>query len=409
MNGQASVSVEKRTPGTWALGVSFFVEGKRVRWLAPTTVERGSEAFTYEVSSPAHVFNKSTAERAKRYARFERVLWMLSTLTLFGVLALYARRGIGFMRESSAGPIGTGMLLGMLGLGIAWLVRLPFRLVEHWWDRRYGVDELDYVTWLFADWSTLTAEFLSVCFALLVVMALGRRLGERWWLPGAATFVGVAALFSFVFPYLDFGSQPLREEPLVAAADRYRHQLGLPDIPIRVIDPGDTKDVNAYAAGFGPSRRVVLWATLLPFPLGEQEVVVAHELGHHAARHLLKGLAWFALFAIPGAWIIMRVTRRRGGMGAPEAVPLALLVAALVQLAASPAQNWISRRMEAEADWKALQVTRDPGSLERLMIDLQSTSLEDPSPPTWDFVLRSTHPSLAQRVAMARAWALRDR
>jgi len=315
------------------------------------------------------------------------------------------------VRESSAGPIGTGMLLGMLGLGIVWLVVLPFRLVGHWWDRRYGVSHLGYVTWLFGDWAVLAAEFLSVCVALLIVMALARRLGERWWIPGAAVFVAIAALFSFVSPYLAFGTHPLPAGQLGAAAARYERELRLPHIPVRVLDLGDTQEVNAFSAGLGPSRRVVLWNPLLDgrFSLGEQKVVVAHELGHQAARHIPKGLAWFAVFAIPGAWILMRATRRRGGMGVPEAVPLALLVVAVLQLVAAPAQNWISRRMESEADWKALQLTRDPRDFERLMLGFQTTSLEDPSPPAWAYVLLATHPTLEQRIEMARAWAARER
>ena len=98
--------------------------------------------------------------------------------------------------------------------------------------------------------------------------------------------------------------------------------------------------------------------------------MLAHELAHHSQRHLPEGLGWFALFAIPGAWILMRTTRGRGGMGAPAAVPLALLVVAVFQLATAPLANHISRRMEAEADWKALQVTRDPAALEGLMLGL---------------------------------------
>jgi STE24 endopeptidase len=95
-------------------------------------------------------------------------------------------------------------------------------------------------------------------------------------------------------------------------------------------------------------------------------------------------------------------------MGAPEAVPLALLVVAVLQLLLAPAANSISRRMEAEADWKALQVTRDPASLERLMVNLSDTSLGDPDPPLWVELLLGTHPSLEDRVAMARAWAERQ-
>jgi len=349
--------------------------------------------------------------RAERYERFLDIVWVLSTLTLVAVLAVYARRGVAYVRESSAGPIGTGMLLAMLGLAIAWLVRLPFRIAAHWWDRRYGVDDVGYLSWLVGDWAVLAAEFVSVCFALLIVMALARRLGERWWLPGAATFVAIAGLFSFLSPYLVFGTRPLEYQPLRAAADRYERALRLPHVPVRVLDVGDTRDVNAFAAGIGPSRRVVLWDTLLDgrFSLGEEEVVAAHELGHHASQHILKGLAWFAVFAIPGAWILMRATRSRGGMGVPEAVPLALLVVALLQLAAAPARNWISRRMEAEADWKALQVTHDPRDFERLMVGFQTTSLEDPRPATWAYVILADHPTLEQRVDMARAWAARER
>ena len=112
---------------------------------------------------------------------------------------------------------------------------------------------------------------------------------------------------------------------------------------------------------------------LPPFTEDEQKVVLAHELAHHSQDHLPKGIGWFALFAIPGAWILMRTTRRRGGMGAPEAVPLALLVVAVLQLATLPLANHLSRRMEAEADWKALEVTRDPAALEGLMVGFSKT------------------------------------
>jgi len=299
----------------------------------------------------------------------------------------------------------------MLGLAFVWLAGLPFRIAAHWWDRRYGLTDLGYVSWVFQDWAVLAAEFLSICVALLIVMGLARWLGERWWLPGAAVFVAIGALFTFVSPYLDYTTKPLRNERLLAAAKRYEAVQGIGNVPIRVEKVSeDTTQANAYSWGLGPSRQVVLWDTILrpPFTTGEQEVVLAHELGHQSSEHLPKGIAWFAIFAIPGAWILMRATRRRGGMGQAEAVPLALLVVAVLQLAAAPAQNWISRRMEAEADWKALQSTRDPASMRQLMVAFAKTSLEDPSPPAWADILLETHPTLEQRVAMAEAWAARN-
>jgi STE24 endopeptidase len=357
------------------------------------------------------VFGAELVERANRYERFFYVDWVLAQIVLLTTLWIYARRGAAFARESSAGPIGTGMLLGMLGLGIVWLVDLPFGLAAHWWARRWDQSDLGYLDWVVEDWAILAAEFLAICFALLVVMGLARRLGDNWWLPGAAVFVAIAALFTFVAPYLDFSTDPLQDETLLASASEYESELGVGHIPIRVEEvSSDTEQANAYAYGIGPSRRVVLWDTMLmdPFSKDEQKAVLAHELGHHAARHLPKGIGWFALFAVPGAWILMRVTRRRGGMGAPEAVPLALLVVAFFQLATVPLANHVSRRVEAEADWKALQATQNPAALEGVMLGFSATALGEPEPPGWVQLMLGTHPTLADRVAMARAFAERN-
>jgi STE24 endopeptidase len=168
--------------------------------------------------------------------------------------------------------------------------------------------------------------------------------------------------------------------------------------------------VNAYSVGIGPSARIVLWDTLLDGRLGHGEVrvVLAHELGHVWHRHVWKGLAWFALFAFPGAWLVARVTRRHGGMGEPAAIPLAVLTLVVTGLAATPFENVVSRRYEAEADWAALQATRDATSGSRLFERFQRTSLAEPNPPPWAYLLLETHPTLAQRLAMVEAWKRRN-
>ncbi len=339
--------------------------------------------------------------------RLLRVSWALQQVVLIATLWVYARRGPGFSRESAAGPIGTGMLLGMLGLGIVWLVQLPFGVLDHWWARRYQLTRTGYLEWAFGDWLTLSAAFLSLSLALVIVMALARRLGERWWLPGAAVFVAIAALFTFAMPYLVTGTTPLQSPSLRDDAVAFERDQGISGVPVSVEKvSGETSQANAYAIGLGPSRRIVLWNTLLDgrFSDGAVRVVLAHEIAHHSSHHLWKGIGWFALFALPGAWALMRLTRHRGGMGEAAAVPLALLVVAALQLLLLPAENWLSRRMEAEADWKALQTTHDPGAARSLFVDFARTSLGDPDPPAWAHALLDTHPSLAQRVAMTEAW-----
>jgi STE24 endopeptidase len=101
------------------------------------------------------------------------------------------------------------------------------------------------------------------------------------------------------------------------------------------------------------------------------------------------------------------LTDRRGGIDRPSVVPFAVLVVVAIQLALQPAANVVSRRYEAEADWVGLRATRDPGAAASLFRKLSTTALDQPEPPFWVRALLSTHPSLADRVAMAEAWQAR--
>lgn len=358
------------------------------------------------------VFGSELVDDAERYERFLLADWVLAQLVSLATLAVYARHGARYARESAAGPIGTGMLLGMLGLAIVWLTQLPFAIAAVWWERRHDVSEVGYLESILEAWLGLGGTFVAICIALLVVMALARRLGSWWWIPGAAVFALIASTLVLAGPYLVPGLEKPDDAALVRTYERFERSQGVSDVPLRIEEvSGDTSQANAYAFGMGPSSTIVLWDTLLDgrFSDGEVNVVLAHELAHHSSDHIPEAVAWFGLFALPGALVLMLLTRGRGGMGQPAAVPLALLVAAVFQLATAPAQNAISRQAEAEADWKALETTRDPASARGLFREFAETSLGDPSPPTWVYVLLQTHPTLAQRVTMADAWAAREK
>jgi STE24 endopeptidase len=184
----------------------------------------------------------------------------------------------------------------------------------------------------------------------------------------------------------------------------------VPGTPVSVQDVSKwTDQPNAFTVGFGPSAHVVLWNTLLDsrFTRGEQVVVIAHELGHVRSRHILKGIGWTALVVLPTLWILALATRRRGGVGDPANLPFVILVLAVIGLLTTPVQNLVSRRYEAEADWRALNATRDPASARKLFQAFERTSLDNPSPPTWDYLWLETHPTLAQRIAMVERWQTR--
>ena len=88
-------------------------------------------------------------------------------------------------------------------------------------------------------------------------------------------------------------------------------------------------------------------------------------------------------------------------------MPLALFVLVVLGLLALPLQNAISRHMEAEADWMALRTTHDPTAAVGLFRRFVPTTLDEPDPSTWEYLVLENHPTIAQRIAMAQAWRLR--
>ena len=356
-------------------------------------------------------FTQSELDEADDYELFHRINWLLSTVVLFVVLGIYSVKGVRFMRESAAGRIGTGMLLAMLGFGLVWLVSVPFTVAGNWWDRRHGVSKIDYLELLFGGWLGLGAQFLFLSLSVLIVMGLAGLVGDWWWIPGSVVFVGLATLFVFISPWLVTGTKAIEDPKLAADVDRLAQIQGVEDVDVRVEEVDKyTNAANAYTTGLGPSRKVFLWNTLLDGRFQDSEVraVTAHEFGHQSQNHLPKSIAWYALFAVPGAWAIARITRRRGGMRRPEAVPLALLALTVLSFVALPLQNVISRHMEQEADWEALETTRDPDAMTGLFQTFSETSLGDPTPPGWAYVLLDTHPPLLDRIEMAQAWEARN-
>lgn len=352
-------------------------------------------------------FSAAFLERSASYERFLAIDALLATLALLGVLTLYARHGHRLMRESAAGPIGTGMLLGMLGLGIVWIVQVPFAVAAVWWERRHGVSHQGYVDSLVQGFLGLGGTFLAISFALLVAMWLARVLRGWWWLAAAPFFAGIVLLLAFVSPYLIPDVHPLKRPAQVADARTLARIEGVPGTEVDVQKVARYTDAaNAMAVGFGSTRRVVLWDTLLDGRFDRREIraVLAHELGHHSHDHILKGVGWLVLFLLPASLLVALASRGRGGLARPEAVPVALLVFVGLSIVTQPLTNIATRRMEAEADWAALQATRDPAGARALFKRLATTSLGDPDPPGWSVVLSGSHPTIVQRIAMTRAW-----
>lgn len=348
------------------------------------------------------------ADRAEEYSRLPRLLWAGRAGTDLLLLVGLAAAGPWLARRLR---FGVAVLLTVLAA--LWLVHLPFGLVLHWWQRRFGLTTQSYLAWLVDPWLELLAGAVVASVALVLGMLLARRLGRRWWLAGGPTLAMLGAAAILLQPLVvEPRLEPLRDRALAAEIMSLGTRLGVRPRDVSVKDAAErTIRINAEVVGYGPTRKVVLWDTLLDgrVPAAEIRFIAAHELAHVARRHVWKGVAWFALLATPIALLVAEGTRRRGGLGDPAAVPVAVLLVVAVQLALLPFANAVSRRYEAEADWVALQVTRDPRAARGLFERFATTNLASPSPPTWSYVLLATHPSLDERIGMAQAWALSRR
>ena len=355
------------------------------------------------------IFGAGLVRKAEHYERFLDWDWVLGTLAALGAYVVMVRRGRALAPRLGLGNVNAGIVLGVVTFTVVWGATLPFTLADVWWERRHGISRESYAQAVGSAWGGLIGSTVVAVIVLAIVLALARRFGRRWWLAAVPVLTAFLLVLQLIVPYLvTAGTHPVRSARLrteIRALERREH-AGNP--PVRIDDvSGRTTAANAFSIGIGPTERVVIWNTLLDgrFSANEIRFVIGHELGHLVRNHPLRAVGWFGLLVLP----VLLVAAFTADIRRPGAVPLALLVIAVAQLAILPLRNTISRRYEREADWIGLNGTRDPAAARGLFSGFVATSLQDPSPPGWVHVLLDDHPTALERVELARAWRERDR
>ena len=256
-----------------------------------------------------------------------------------------------------------------------------------------------------------------------VGVALMRRFPRRWWIPGAAVVTGFAVAVLYLSPVLvdpifnRFESLPKGElrSDVLSLAERAGVDVGE---VYRIDASRRTTAINAYVAGLGHTKRVVLYDNLIDdFPADQVRSVVAHELGHVANRDLPRGLLWIAIVAPAGTLLVQRLAeaigRREGfderaGKAGPAALPAVALSLALVSFGLTCASNALSRPVEARADAFALDLTGDAKAFVAFERDIALRNVTDPDPPAVLHRLLGTHPTTLERIGFGEAFARQD-
>ncbi len=375
-------------------------------------------------STAATAAKPADSPQARRYNRIRRRLGIADFLLGLALLvALLVTGWSGFLRDlayrgsfqnySLAVLLYVLMLMAIgkwLGLGLDYY---GFRL-EH----RFQLSNQRLRSWV---WDEIKGFLVGAVLAGMVAELLYliiRRAPEHWWLIAWAAFLGLFVLLAQIAPVVLFPIfykfEPLDNEELKSRLVRLSESAGTRVRGIyRWRLSEKSKKANAALTGLGATRRIILADTLLDnYSTDEIEAVLAHELGHHVHRHILKsilvqaGITFIGFWA--GNWALHFAVDRLHlfeTLSDFANLPLLALVSTVLSFLALPALNAYSRFNERQADRYAFRSIATVEPFISSMNKLAEQNLAERTPSRFIEWFFHSHPSISRRLAAAEAWA----
>ena len=309
---------------TLAVGVVAWC-GLRVAARADERSRRSrSAASTSTATSPPRALR-----RAARYSHGEQVLWLdghsRDARSRCSCSPIRLPRTV---REMGLGRISSAIVVGMVLLVTLWFVGLPFSLADLWWQHHWGLGPFDVLGLAELRSGRCSRPRSSPRCSRSCCSSGSPGASARWWLDRRADLRRASRRCTRsaartcsarpTHPLRDRGAARGRRAHRARRARQRHARYGVQDVSTW------TSQANAFTVGFGPSTHVVVWDTLLDgrFCRGEEDVVLAHELGHVRSRHILKALGWTALIVGPTLWLVglaIAPARRARRPGEPAA------------------------------------------------------------------------------------------
>jgi STE24 endopeptidase len=303
------------------------------------------------------------------------------------------------------------MLIGkLLGLGLDYY---GFRL-EH----RYNLSNQKLRAWV---WDETKGFLVGVALASIVVEMLYfsiRQFPQNWWLIAWAAFLGLFVLMAQLAPVILFPIfykfEPLDNADLKSRLVSLSERAGTRVRGVYKWNLSEkSKKANAALTGLGNTRRIILADTLLEhYSADEIEAVLAHELGHHVHRHILKSIALQAAVTLVGFWaanFVLHYAVERTHLFETVSdfanLPLLVLVSTVLSFLLLPALNAFSRYNERQADRYAFQSIASVEPFVSSMNKLADQNLAERSPARWVEWFFQSHPAISRRVTAAEEWA----
>ena len=261
----------------------------------------------------------------------------------------------------------------------------------------------------------VTAVIAGILVELLYFII--RQYPQHWWVLAWLGFLGVAVLIAQLAPVILFPIfykfEPLQNDELKARLTRLGERAGTRVRGVYKWHLSEkSKKANAALTGLGSTRRIILADTLLDnYSADEIEAVLAHELGHHVHKHILKSIGVQAGVTFIGFWAAnwaLHYSIDRWHMFETISdfanLPLLVLIFTLLSFLLMPALNAFSRYNERQADRYAFESIASVAAFISSMNKLAEQNLAERTPARWVEWWFHSHPAIARRVAAAEAW-----
>ncbi len=299
------------------------------------------------------------------------------------------------------------------------LLTFPLSVYEGYFrEHKYDLLNQTFGPWMRDQLVALAVNVVLGAILMIPLFGLVRRLGQRWWVWGAALTILFAAFVSLIAPvYLAplFNTykkleDPRIKDPILSMA----RANGIPATDVYEFDASEQSNrVSANVSGFASTLRISLNDNLLKrCTLPEIETTMGHEMGHYVLNHAYKGLVMFGVVVVIGFafldWALAFSLARWGEQWGIRDIkdvavlPLAFLVFSLFLFLTTPVFNTIIRTMEFEADMYGLNAARQPDGEANVDLLLGEYRKMDPGPA--EEFLFYDHPSGRTRITAAMQW-----
>lgn len=318
-----------------------------------------------------------------------------------------------FVRENASNSIIAGLIFFGILFIINDIINLPFALYSTFViEEKYGFNKTTYQTFVI---DKLKGYGLTIVFGSLImipVLYFFNTYGSNaWWIAwGLITvfIIAVQPLFVNVIAPMFNTFTPLEEGELRTSIENFAKKVNFPIGRIDVMD-GSRRSAhsNAYFSGFGKSRRIALFDTLLDKHSTEEIVsVVAHEVGHYKKKHIVTGTALgiletgFMLFVFNYFITDLELFKVFGVEKASSYCGLIFfgMLYSPVSLLTSIFTTAMSRKNEFEADAYALETTKKEEPLVSMLKGLAASNLSHLTPHPLMVFLSYSHPPVSERI-----------